>query len=91
MTQIVINAALQHICKARTKPTIAWHEVDKEFDRVSLGEYLRAPQSTPEELQRLEHREMLQDALQRQRFMGGLWVVLAAPYANPASPLFAGS
>jgi RNA polymerase sigma-70 factor (ECF subfamily) len=65
-TRIVINAALQHIRKTRTKPTVAWDQVDHEFDGVSFSEYVRDPQPTPEEyLQRLEHSEMLEDALDK--------------------------
>jgi RNA polymerase sigma-70 factor, ECF subfamily len=63
-TRIVINAALQHIRKARTKPTVAWDQVDNEFDGMSFSEYVRDPQPTPEErLQRLEQWEMLEGAL----------------------------
>lgn len=65
-TRIVINAALQHIRKARAKPTVAWDQVDGEFEGTSFSEYVRDPQPTPEEqLQGLEHREMLEDALHK--------------------------
>jgi RNA polymerase sigma-70 factor, ECF subfamily len=65
-TQIVINAALRHIRWTRTKPTVAWDQVDKEFDRASFSEYSRDPQPTPEEqFQRLEPWEMFEDALQK--------------------------
>lgn len=40
-TRIVINAALQHIRKTRTKPTVAWDQVENEFDRMSFREYVR--------------------------------------------------
>jgi RNA polymerase sigma-70 factor, ECF subfamily len=63
-TQIVMNAALQHIRKTRTKPTVAWDQVDNEFDGMSFSEYVRDPQPTPEEhLQTLEQWEMLEDGL----------------------------
>jgi RNA polymerase sigma-70 factor, ECF subfamily len=63
-TRIVTNAALQHIRKTRTKPTVAWNQADKEFDGVSFSEYSRDPQPTPEEqFQGLEHARMLKDAL----------------------------
>lgn len=65
-TRIVINAALQHIRKTRAKPTVAWEQADKEFDGLSFSEYLRDPQPTPEEqLQTLQQRELLEDALQK--------------------------
>ena len=65
-TRIVINAALQQIRKTRTKPTVAWDQVDKESNGASFSEYIRDWQPTPEEhLQRLEHREMLEEALHK--------------------------
>jgi RNA polymerase sigma-70 factor (ECF subfamily) len=65
-TRIVINAALMHIRKTRTKPTVSWDHVDGEFGGASFSEYLKDPQPTPEEqLQGLEHREMLEDALNK--------------------------
>jgi RNA polymerase sigma-70 factor, ECF subfamily len=65
-TRIVINAALQHIRKTRTKATVSWDQVDGEFEGVSLSERLRDPQPTPEEqLQGLERRGMLEDALEQ--------------------------
>jgi RNA polymerase sigma-70 factor, ECF subfamily len=65
-TRIVINAALQHIRKTRTKPTVAWDQVDAEFEGPLFSEYLRDPQPNPEErLQGLEQQEMLEDALQK--------------------------
>jgi RNA polymerase sigma-70 factor (ECF subfamily) len=65
-SRIVINAALQHVHKTRTKPTVAWNQVDDEFDGVSLSEYVRDPQPTPEQrLQKLEQRERLEDALRK--------------------------
>ena len=63
-TRIVINAALQHIRKARTKPTVSLDQVDNEFDGLSFSKYLRDPQLTPEEhLQSLEQSKILEDAL----------------------------
>lgn len=65
-TRIVINAALQHIRRARTKTMVAWDQVDGEFDGMSFSEYVRDPQPTPEErLQRLQQRKMLKDALRK--------------------------
>jgi RNA polymerase sigma-70 factor (ECF subfamily) len=64
VTRIVINAALQHIRKTRTKPTVAWDQIDSEG--ASFSEYLRDPQPSPEQqLQKLEQRELLEDALQK--------------------------
>ncbi|HXX13292.1 MAG TPA: sigma-70 family RNA polymerase sigma factor [Candidatus Eremiobacteraceae bacterium] len=63
-TRIVINAALQHIRRTRTKPTVAWDQVDRGCDGALFSESLKDPQPSPEEhLQRVEHREMLQGAL----------------------------
>lgn len=63
-TRIVINAALQHIRKTRSKHTVPLDQVDNEFDGFSLSQYLRDPQPTPEEhLQSLEQSEILEDAL----------------------------
>jgi RNA polymerase sigma-70 factor (ECF subfamily) len=65
-TRIVINAALMHIRKTRTKPTVSWDQVGSEFEGASFSEYLKDPQPTPEErLNELEHREMLEDALHK--------------------------
>jgi RNA polymerase sigma-70 factor (ECF subfamily) len=65
-TRIVINAALMHIRKTRTKPTVSWDQVGSEFEGASFSEYFKDPQPTPEEqLHELEQREMLEDALQR--------------------------
>lgn len=65
-TRIVINAALQHIRKTRTKAMVAWDQVDNEFHGVSFSEWVRDPQPTPEErLQRLEQWETLEDALHK--------------------------
>jgi RNA polymerase sigma-70 factor, ECF subfamily len=65
-TRIVINAALQHIRKTRTKPTVAWDQVDADFEGPLFSEYLRDPQPNPEErLQGLEQQEMLEHALQK--------------------------
>lgn len=65
-TRIVINAALQHVRKTRTKPTVPWDQVDTEFEGPSFTEYLRDPQPTPEELlARLEQQEMLENALHK--------------------------
>jgi len=65
-TRIVINAALQHIRKTRTRPTVPWDQVESEFEGPSSTEYLRDPQPTPEELLGgLEQREMLEDALHK--------------------------
>jgi RNA polymerase sigma-70 factor (ECF subfamily) len=62
-TRIVMNAALQHIRKFRTKPTVSWDQVGAEFE-TWLSEYVKDPRPTPEEqLQSLEHRERLEDAL----------------------------
>lgn len=64
-TRIVINAALQHIRKARTKPTVSWGQVEGEFEGT-FAEYVRDPQPTPEEqFQTQEHREMLEHALHK--------------------------
>lgn len=63
-TRIVINAALMHIRKARTKPTVSCDETDSELEGAPLSEYLKDPQPTPEErLQRLEQWELLEDAV----------------------------
>lgn len=63
-TRIVINAALQHIRKTRTKPTVPWDQVNTEFEGPSFTEYLRDPQPTPEELLGgLEQQEMLEHAV----------------------------
>lgn len=63
-TRIVINAALMQIRKTRTKPTVSWDQVDREFEGASFSEYLKDPQPTPEErLHELEHQEILKDAL----------------------------
>jgi RNA polymerase sigma-70 factor (ECF subfamily) len=63
-TRIVINAALQQIRRSRTRLNVAFDQVDDEFH--AFREYLRDPQPTPEEqLQVLEHREMLEDALHK--------------------------
>jgi RNA polymerase sigma-70 factor, ECF subfamily len=65
-TRIVINAALQHIRKTRKKPTVSWDQVDAEFKEAWISGYLRDPQPTPEEqLQGLERRGMLEDALHK--------------------------
>jgi RNA polymerase sigma-70 factor (ECF subfamily) len=66
VTSIVINAALQHIRKSRTKPTVSWDQVDAEFEGPLFSEYLRDPQPNPEErLQEFQQREMLEGALQK--------------------------
>jgi RNA polymerase sigma-70 factor, ECF subfamily len=63
-TRIVINAALQHIRKARTKPTVSWDHVQNDFETGFSSDYSKDRQPTPEEhLQGLECREMLEDAL----------------------------
>lgn len=65
-TRIVINAALQHMRKSRTKPTVPWDQINIEFEGPSFTEYLTDPQPTPEELLGgLEQREMLEDALHK--------------------------
>jgi RNA polymerase sigma-70 factor, ECF subfamily len=65
-TRIVINAALQHIRKTRTKPTVSWDQLDAEFKDVWISEHLGDPQPTPEEqLQGRERREMLEEALHK--------------------------
>jgi RNA polymerase sigma-70 factor, ECF subfamily len=65
-TRIVINAALQHIRKTRTKPTVSWDQVDSECKDRSFMECLKDSQPTPEQrLQRLEHRELLEHALHK--------------------------
>jgi RNA polymerase sigma-70 factor, ECF subfamily len=65
-TRIVINAALQHVRKSRTKSTVSWEQVDAEFGGASCGECLTDPHLGPEEqLQGLEHRQMLDDALHK--------------------------
>jgi DNA-directed RNA polymerase specialized sigma24 family protein len=52
--------------RCRTKPTVAWNQVDAEFEGPLFSEYLRNPQPNPEErLQGLEQQEMLEDALQK--------------------------
>lgn len=63
-TRIVINAALQHIRKARTRATIALDHADVEFEGPSFAEFLRDAQPNPEEqLRVLEQRELFEDAL----------------------------
>lgn len=65
-TRIVINGALQHIRKARTKPTIPWDQVEGDIKGKSLDESLRDLQPTPEQrLQELEQQETLKYALQK--------------------------
>jgi len=65
-TRIVINAALQHIRRARTKPTVSWDHVHNELEDGSFSEYSKDPRPTPEEhLQGLECQEMLEDALHK--------------------------
>jgi RNA polymerase sigma-70 factor, ECF subfamily len=65
-TRIVINAALQHIRKTRTKPTVSWDQIDVEFTEPWINRYLVDPQPSPEEqLQGRERREMLEDALHK--------------------------
>ena len=65
-TRIVINAALQQIRRTRTKPTVPLDQVDDEIDVSSFSEYLKDQLPTPEEqLQKLELREMLNDALKK--------------------------
>ncbi|HKW35981.1 MAG TPA: RNA polymerase sigma factor [Candidatus Acidoferrum sp.] len=65
-TRIVINAALQQIRRTRTNLTVSLDQVDHKFDGSSFREYLKDPLPTPEDqLQRLEHREMLDDTLQK--------------------------
>lgn len=61
-----MNASLQHIRRTWTKPTVSWDQVDDEFKAELFSEFLTDAQPTPEErLQRLEHREMLEDALHK--------------------------
>ena len=63
-TRIVINAALQHFRKARTKPTVSWDYVQNECETGLSSDYSKDRQPTPEEhLQALECCEMLEDAL----------------------------
>jgi RNA polymerase sigma-70 factor, ECF subfamily len=63
-SQIVINAALLHIRRSRKKPVVSWDQVDHEFEGTPFSERLRDPRPTPEEqLQRREHRELLEHAL----------------------------
>jgi DNA-directed RNA polymerase specialized sigma24 family protein len=50
LTRIVVNAALQHIRKTRTKPTVSWDQVDDEFKRALFIDYLTDPQPTPESI-----------------------------------------
>lgn len=58
-SRIVINAALLHIRKSRLKPTVFWDQLDEEFERPLLGEWLGDPRPTPEQqLQRLELHEI---------------------------------
>jgi RNA polymerase sigma-70 factor, ECF subfamily len=65
-TRIVINAALQHIRKARAKQTVPWDHVHNEFEDGPYSEYSKDPQPTPEEhLRGLECREILEDALRK--------------------------
>ena len=65
-SRIVINAALQQIRRSRTRLNVAFDQVDDEFHGAALSENLRDPQPTPEEqLQVLERREMLEDALHK--------------------------
>lgn len=63
-TRIVINVALMHIRKTRTKPTVSWDHMNSEFEVASFSEYCKDPQPNPEErLHELEHWKMLEDAL----------------------------
>jgi RNA polymerase sigma-70 factor (ECF subfamily) len=63
-TRIVINAALMHVRKARTKPTVSCDQISPEFEGASFSEYLKDPQPTPEErLHQLELRQMVEDAV----------------------------
>lgn len=65
-SRIVINAALQDIRKTRAKPLVSLDRIDDEFERTPLRERLKDPQPTPEEqLQAVEYREILEDALQK--------------------------
>ena len=65
-TRIVINAALQQIRRSRARLIVAFDQVDDEFHGAAFSENLRDPQPTPEEqLQVLERREMLEDALHK--------------------------
>jgi RNA polymerase sigma-70 factor, ECF subfamily len=65
-TRIVMNAALQLIRKNRTKPTVSWDQVDREFEQTAFSQYLRDPQPTPEErLQGQQCRERLGDELHK--------------------------
>lgn len=65
-TQIVTNEALQHIRKTQTKPVVCLDQMNDEFQGASFGKYLKGPQPTPEEqLQGLEHRELLADAVHK--------------------------
>jgi RNA polymerase sigma-70 factor, ECF subfamily len=58
-TRIVINAAFQHIRKSRAKPTVAWDQVDAEFEGPLFSEYLRDPHPNPEErLEELDEKEI---------------------------------
>lgn len=47
-TRIVINAALQHIRKARTKPTVSLDQVDNEFDGLSFNKSFKRPTADSE-------------------------------------------
>jgi RNA polymerase sigma-70 factor, ECF subfamily len=65
-SRIVINAALQHIRKHRTKPTVSWDQAEAELEGTSFTEYIRDPQPSPEEqLQELEYRQMFEEAVRR--------------------------
>ena len=64
--QIVTNEALQHIRKTGMKPVVSWDQTDDECEGAAFSKYVKDPQPTPEEqLQRLEHRELLADALRK--------------------------
>jgi RNA polymerase sigma-70 factor (ECF subfamily) len=61
-TRIVINAALMHIRKARSKPTVLCEQMD--IEEASFSKSFKDPQPTPEErLHELELRKMLEDAV----------------------------
>lgn len=65
-SRIVINAALRDIRKTRAKPLVSLDRIDDEFERTPLREHLKDPQPTPEEqLQGVEYRQILKDALQK--------------------------
>jgi RNA polymerase sigma-70 factor, ECF subfamily len=65
-SRIGINAALQQIRRSRTRLNVAFDQVDDEFHGAAFSENLRDPQPTPEEqLEVLERREMLEDALHK--------------------------